>query len=475
MARAPMKEGINNEATLDNIESNIMTLIIDFMYEGTITVKKADIQDLLEACDYLNIPELKDRLLLYVPKLLTLGNAIGWVNFTTLHHFDNTAELVQQFLADKFRQVAQCHEFLNFSVEELKDFLTKVHLLSDDVLYGVFSWIDEDKEARVGQINIATDININLHGCSIEMLGNIKARYPDSMANSLLYQQIGDMHLESAAEAVTDLPIIVVGGYSDRYEMWKLNTNKQFKHLQTTQNMEYSAGSYSVCQYDDVGVLVTDLYCDEITVYVYDCRNNTWDEKDTYSLESDPSPQVSVCIENELFVMCDSVVDDGVNTKSRTLYTTLSNFDWQNAPGAPVEKLAIARHGTDAYVIGEANPNLYQFDTQLKTWNQKAALPYNPGAGYSMTGGGGKIYAAGGKNNICCVYEPDTDTWTDICRPLHIHRHGALVFHDNKLALLGGQSSEIEKYDIKKNKWIMMPYTLPKSMSHHYAFVLHQQ
>ena len=95
MARAPMKEGINREATLDTIEPNIMTLIMDFMYKEAIIFKKTEIQGLLTACDYLNISKLKDRLLPYVPSLLTPDNAVGWLSFSKLLHLDNTAALVR--------------------------------------------------------------------------------------------------------------------------------------------------------------------------------------------------------------------------------------------------------------------------------------------------------------------------------------------------------------------------------------------
>ena len=477
MARAPMKEGINCEATLDSIESNIMTLIMDFMYKDAIIFKKTEIQGLLTACDYLNISKLKDRLLPYVPSLLTPDNAVGWLSFSKLLHLDNTAALVQQFIVNTFRQVAQNHEFLTLSAEELKDFLKEVHLLSDDLLFGVFAWIDEDKEARVGLINIATDIQVNLYGCSVEFLRKITDRYPDVSMNCLLYEQIADMHVTTAAETSVNLPITVVGRHTNEYDMWKLNTNKQFEPLQISGlHCISSQGSvpYSVCQYDTRGFFLTEL--NTKNVYVYEYARKAWSVR--CSLPSGMFAHVSVYVEQVLFVMCDRCVVGGKKKASVTYCTTIDEFgfnrDWQQAPGAPIEKLAIAHVGPDAYVIGEGNPNLYQFDTRDKAWIQRAALPHNPGAEYSMTRGSDKIYAAGGTNNICCVYEPGTDTWTDICRPLRIHRHGALVFHDNKLVLLGGESSELEKYDIGKNIWIMMPYKLPKSLSRPFAFMMDQ-
>ena len=362
-------------------------------------------------------------------------------------------------------------------MEELKDFLKEVHLLSDDLLFGVFTWIDEDKDARVGLLNIATDIQINLYGCSVEMLRKIRDRYPDVSMNCLLYEQIADMHVTTAAETSVNLPIIVVGRHCDKYDMWKLNTNKQFEPLRLSgQPCILSQGPepYSICQYDTRGLILTELNTDY--VYVYEYANEAWSRK--FSLPSDMFAHVSVYVEQVLFVMCDRFVVGGENKASVTYYTTIDGFgfnrDWQKAPAAPVERLAIAHVGPVAYIIGEGNPNLYQFDTRDKAWIQRATLPHNPGAGYSMTRGSGKIYIAGGTNNICCVYEPDTDTWTDICRPLRIHQHGALVFHDNKLVFLGGESSEIEKYDIEKNMWIMMPYKLPKSLSRPFAFMMDQ-
>ena len=50
------------------------------------------------------------------------------------------------------------------------------------------------------------------------------------------------------------------------------------------------------------------------------------------------------------------------------------------------------------------------------------------------------------------------------------HDYGALIVHEGRLILLGGDSADIEEYDTEQDSWKTLPYKLPSKLRFHYAF-----
>ena len=89
-------------------------------------------------------------------------------------------------------------------------------------------------------------------------------------------------------------------------------------------------------------------------------------------------------------------------------------------------------------------------------WNEKASLPVAfDCSSVRVTSARSQLYASGGYNDIVCAwYIPYTDIWCPGKEPLDIHMLGALVYHNDKLLLLGGKySDDIEEYNIDDDTW----------------------
>ena len=99
-------------------------------------------------------------------------------------------------------------------------------------------------------------------------------------------------------------------------------------------------------------------------------------------------------------------------------------------------------------------------------------MPQNPGRGFSIAAGNGKLYAVGGKMMSCCQYNISTDSWVKLSSPALRHYDGALMFHQNSLLLLGGSTDNIEGYAVEADIWAVAPYKLPEKLIFHYAFMM---
>ena len=87
------------------------------------------------------------------------------------------------------------------------------------------------------------------------------------------------------------------------------------------------------------------------------------------------------------------------------------------------------------------------------------------------------MYAAGrfGDIAVFAVYTPSTDTWIAGQPPTHHHWFGSMVCKDNKLLLIGGQSNDVEEYDIAKKSWNTIDLKISAEMNPRHAFLLSSQ
>ena len=101
-------------------------------------------------------------------------------------------------------------------------------------------------------------------------------------------------------------------------------------------------------------------------------------------------------------------------------------------------------------------------------WTFKSSLP----AAVTSTSGAAyvaverSVFVVGGYDKVSLQYTIDTDSWTILTSPLIGHGLRPVVFHHDKLYLIGGINSstyvtDIEEYDIKQNKWRIGTVKLP--------------
>ena len=90
----------------------------------------------------------------------------------------------------------------------------------------------------------------------------------------------------------------------------------------------------------------------------------------------------------------------------------------------------------------------------------------------SIAAGNGRLYAAGGQMMFCWQYSISTDSWVKLSSPSLTHYGGTLLFHQNSLLLLGGNSENVEGYSVEADIWAVAPYKLQKKLAGHFAFMM---
>nr|XP_020033562.1 kelch-like protein 7 isoform X3 [Castor canadensis] len=144
-------------------------------------------------------------------------------------------------------------------------------------------------------------------------------------------------------------------------------------------------------------------------------------------------------------------------------------------PPTPRDSLAACAAEGKIYTSGGSevgNSALYLFecyDTRTESWHTKPSM-LTQRCSHGMVEANGLIYVCGGSlgNNVsgrvlssCEVYDPATETWTELCPMIEPRKNHGLVFVKDKIFAVGGQNGlggldNVEYYDIKLNEWKMV-------------------
>nr|XP_042130491.1 kelch-like protein 7 [Peromyscus maniculatus bairdii] len=144
-------------------------------------------------------------------------------------------------------------------------------------------------------------------------------------------------------------------------------------------------------------------------------------------------------------------------------------------PPTPRDSLAACAAEGKIYTSGGSevgNSALYLFecyDTRTESWHTKPSM-LTQRCSHGMVEANGLIYVCGGSlgNNVsgrvlssCEVYDPATETWTELCSMIEPRKNHGLVFVKDKIFAVGGQNGlggldNVEYYDIKSNEWKMV-------------------
>ena len=91
----------------------------------------------------------------------------------------------------------------------------------------------------------------------------------------------------------------------------------------------------------------------------------------------------------------------------------------------------------------------------------------------SMTAVQGELFLAGGCDPTFLRYNPSSDTWTRGNPPILQHDNGALVYHGEKVYLLGGKEEDrVEEYNLDSETWSVCDFRIPKKLFSPYALAL---
>ena len=572
MIMTAMKEGQSNEVDLDGVQAHIMERILQYMYSGEMSIKQNQLVNMVQACDYLQVLDLKEQCLQRVPHILTPNNAISWYHLANLLSLDK----IKKYIFSLFKDFVKHDEFLDLEYDELKPMLEdggQNGVLIDDLLRAVMPWIDRDAENRIKAMeelltvieveksswealrtmftmykhlveknplcykilmhglvqlncareqvaesrrqlqeehqasqkdtvrlsykdfdhyvhkendrNVSADLllcrilhwidfdidkrlrfmevlleDISLQNCTWTMLRLLTLKYKGLLeANNSLYK----LFIDKLIQRKTSMSLLVCGSYHKKYKVWKLTHHKKPTEISKVPQDFVSAG-HSICTYRDVDLILTGGISGRGKVcVVYNSLMKQWMKH--MNMREDRFRHASVCLSEMLYVLGGDRAKQGWSV---TVHChAMDGVTWPDAPDLPIplEFPKATSHSTNIYAMGDNCKSLLIYDTTYRRWMTKET-PLNPGYGFSMAASNDQVFFAGGTKKLCYAYAVITGSWMKLDPPGKRHIGGVLVYHGNKLILLGGDGEGLDEYSIEEDTWEISQYTMVPDSVH---------
>ncbi|CAJ1083403.1 kelch-like protein 10 [Xyrichtys novacula] len=142
---------------IPGLSPDMMQLIIEFAYTGSVCVTSDNVQELLVAADQFNIMDIVKACCGFLEKELSPENCIGIWQLTKIILCYGLQEKAYCYITDHFEEVASHEEFLELSLQELADFLEKdeLNVKNEKTTFEfVVHWINHRRGEREEHISV---------------------------------------------------------------------------------------------------------------------------------------------------------------------------------------------------------------------------------------------------------------------------------------------------------------------------------
>ena len=482
MMSTDMVEATKQQVTLHSIPSAVMELLMEYMYKGEANIPPELLLPATEACDYLQLLELRERCLRQAPYAIKPNNAISWHKLADNLDIDELKTRCSELLSSSLADVSNESEFLELSFTEVSSCISGAQETgadTDDLLEATTNWVAHKQKSRQDHIIDMLE-KIDLTRCSVECLDMEMDKHKD-----LLYAQPAALgKLTKSLTQISTQPsgnirkkrnkrgsmIIVIPGHDDYdyayRDCWHLDKSMNFMDLC---KLAFSSCWHSVCQIPGGFVVTGGKEHNLCAMFILSTKS--W--KQLHPLPDERYCHGSIFMKGKIFLFGSW---NGGAGSSSVISLDLEGGKWNHEPDISIS----VRHPEVACVDSsiflfdsEESEQLLHLDMMTKTWSTKSKPPQQDYQGARMISVNGRLLISIDKHTALVQYNPFTDTWTIGNAPTLEHFFGALVHHGQKVYLIGGENEDrVEEYDLDTKTWSVCSMRLPQKLLNLHAFAV---
>ena len=486
MMLSEMVEMTKHQATLDNIPPAVMELLLEYMYRGEVHIPNEYLMPAIEACDYLELLELKARCVNQTPNAISPNNVISWHKLADSLNIDELKIKCSEILADSFAGVSKDKEFLEMSFTEVSSCISDAQEAdadSDDLFEATTNWVAYKSYTRQNHILDMLE-KIDLTRCSTECIETEMHKHKD-----LLYAQpaaLGKLTL-SLIQIANGPPhnirkkrskhggkmVVVISGQErddkPQSDCWHLD---KFTSFLDFLKLSFSFPWHSVCSIPGGFVVTGGKNNTRCAMFILSSKS--W--KQLQSLPHSRYCHASIFACGKIYIFGGYRSGMGI-LSSDVLSLELEGGKWNQEPNVPITRVhlpEVACVGSSIFLLSVYDTyQLLHLDLNTNAWSTKAAPPQQYPIGPRMISVQDRLLVAGGSDMIFAQYDPTTDTWTTGNPPAIQHFLGALVHLDQKVYLIGGDEEDrVEEYDLNTKSWSVCNFRLPQKFQNLHAVVM---
>uniref|UniRef100_A0A3B1J6P5 Kelch like family member 29 n=1 Tax=Astyanax mexicanus TaxID=7994 RepID=A0A3B1J6P5_ASTMX len=418
------RNGEKMKMTMNNISADVLELLLEFVYTGSLIIDSANAKTLLEAANKFQFNTFCKVCVSFLEKQLTASNCLGVLAMAEAMQCTELHNMAKAFALQNFPEVASQEEILNISKEDFISYLSNdsLNTKAEELVYEtVIKWIKKDPCSRVKHVS--------------ELLAVVRLPF---IHPSYLLNVVDNEELIKSSEPCRDLV-----NEAKRYHMLP-HARQEMQTPRTRPRL--SAGVAEVIVLVG-GRQVIGMNQRSLTaVTCFNPQNNKW-----YPLASLPF------YDREFFsvisagdnIYLSGGMESGVMLADVWCYMSLLD-NWNLVSRMTVPR---CRHNSVVYdgklytigglgVAGNLD-NVERYDTITNQWETVSALP-KPVHSAAATVCGGKIYVFGGVNEagrsagVLQSYVPQTNAWSFIESPMIDNKYAPAVTLNGFIFILGG-------------------------------------
>uniref|UniRef100_A0A8C6UJN3 Kelch like family member 10 n=1 Tax=Neogobius melanostomus TaxID=47308 RepID=A0A8C6UJN3_9GOBI len=467
---------------IGGISSEIMALVLDYIYTESITISENNVQDLVMAADMLNLVDLVQMCFKFMQGQLCPANCIGIWRFSDFVISPETRDLAWRYIMNHFEEVVECEEFLELTVKELIS-ITEADELNvkneSFVFEAIVHWTHDHErrkrkfpqlltKVRLSQIPlqyIQTKIIPNTlvkknYDCLTTVVNSIQAA--DNLADNRLHRNSlvrprlpGAILLAIGGWSGSD-PTNAIEAYDYKADCWVNVTTHQERPRAYHGSVFFKGSVYCVGGFDR-----TEHFN---SMRRLDMGTRTWHEMPPmYHRRCYVSVTV---LQDRIYAM------GGYNGQIRL--NTAEVFDLEANRWSQIASMSEQRSDANCvalngkmYICGGFNgteclQTAECYDPETNQWTMIAPMTSRR-SGVAVVAYADQIYAVGGFDGnvrLCSVetYNPSNNTWREVASMLTPRSNFGIEVVDDRIFAVGGFNGltttfNVESYDHLLNTW----------------------
>ena len=153
MFKSQMKERYEWSITIHEIDSTAMKLVIDYMYEGSITIDNTTVMDILAAADFLQLLEIKLFCFEFLKDHISSDSWYAVLSAAKLYRCDQLQRYTYQFITDHLDEITKSDDFKTIAKDDLTSLILNLRenkkTVNESVICKlVIDWTKQDEEER---------------------------------------------------------------------------------------------------------------------------------------------------------------------------------------------------------------------------------------------------------------------------------------------------------------------------------------
>lgn len=118
-----LNESMQESVLIRGVDSESMSVIIDYCYTGRVAITESNVQRLYSAANMLQIEYIRNACSSFMTRRLDLANCVGILKFADTYDNPELKENAKAFIARNFSQVCNAGELCELSLVQLKELL----------------------------------------------------------------------------------------------------------------------------------------------------------------------------------------------------------------------------------------------------------------------------------------------------------------------------------------------------------------